>query len=108
MGDATLYSETFMVKDVDPLKYDRVIRISADSEKSGTRLTLDVNSELFPCNVHDNLSVLLVSTLALDGSKDDGKGWRDIDRGEASAADDYDYVCHGKVYKFEESDAEKM
>jgi len=31
-----------------------------------------------------------------------------VGRGEASVADDYDYVCHGKVYRFEEGDDEKM
>ena len=58
--------------------------------------------------MNDRLQILLASTLALDGSKDDGKGWRDISRGEASVADDYDYVCHGKIYRFEEGDDENM
>ena len=51
---------------------------------------------------------MLASTLSLDGSKDDGKGWRDVGRGEQSLADDYEYVCHGKIYRFEEGDDESM
>jgi len=43
-----------------------------------------------------------VSTLNLDGSKDDEKGsWRE-NRGEQTLADLWDYVCYGKVYRFEE------
>ena len=108
MADSNLFSETFSVTDVNPLKYDRVIRLSAHTESGETTLTLDVNSELFPCAVGDRLQLLLTSTLSLDGSKDDGKGWRDIGKGEASLADDYDYVCHGKVYRFEEGEADNM
>ncbi len=108
MGDASLFSDTFTIFDINAQKYDRVARLSAHTEGGETTLTLDVNSELFPCNNGDRLQILLTSTLSLDGSKDDGKGWRDVGRGEASVADDYDYVCHGKVYRFEEGDEEKM
>lgn len=52
---------------------------------------------------------MLASTLSLDGSKDDSatKGWRDLGM-EPSLADEYDYVCHGKIYRFEEGDEETM
>ena len=108
MGDANLFSDTFTLTNINNLKYDRVARLSANTENGDTFLTLDVNSELFPCAVGDRLQLLLASTLSLDGSKDDGKGWRDVGRGEASVADEYDYVCHGKVYRFEEGDDENM
>jgi len=46
--------------------------------------------------------------LALDGSKDDGRGWKDFTKsgqgGEASLADMFEYVCHGKIYKFEDGE----
>lgn len=54
---------------------------------------------------------MLASTLSLDGTKDDSgtKGWRDVGSGmEPSLADEYDYVCHGKIYRFEEGDEETM
>lgn len=108
MGDANLFSDTFTITSINALKYDRVTRLSANTENGDTFLTLDVNSELFPCSVADRLQLLLASTLSLDGSKDDGKGWRDVGRGEASVADEYDYVCHGKIYRFEEGDDENM
>ncbi|MCJ1275808.1 DNA-directed RNA polymerases I, II, and III subunit RPABC3 [Puttea exsequens] len=108
MGDATLYSDTFTIFDVNAAKYDRVSRLSAHTEGGETTLTLDVNSELLPCSNGDRLQILLASTLSLDGSQDDGKGWRDVGRGEASLADEYDYVCYGKIYRFEEGDDEKI
>ena len=108
MGDANLFSDTFQITDINAQKYDRVARLTGHTEDGATSLTLDINTELFPCAVNDRLQILLASTLALDGSKDDGKGWRDIGRGEASVADEYDYVCHGKLYRFEEGDDENM
>ena len=108
MSDAALYSSTFTLTNINSQKYDRVSRLSAHTENGDTSLTLDVNTELFPCAVGDRLQILLASTLSLDGSKDDGgKGWRDVGH-EGSMADEWDYVCHGKVYRFEEGDDENM
>jgi DNA-directed RNA polymerase I, II, and III subunit RPABC3 len=50
----------------------------------------------------------LALSLNLDGSKDDGKGWREVGRGEQTLADEYDYVCHGKIYRFEEGTGDNM
>lgn len=105
-GDATLFEDAFTVNDYDQSKYDRVARIQAKSTDDQTALTLDINIELFPCSVGDNMHVVLATTLSLDGSKDDDKGWRDVGKtGDAPStiADLYDYVCHGKIYKFEET-----
>ncbi|KAF7545850.1 hypothetical protein G7Z17_g8862 [Cylindrodendrum hubeiense] len=105
-GDATLFEESFTVTEYDQSKYDRVARISCTSSDSQTVMTLDINIELFPCAVSDTLHVVLSTTLALDGTKDDDKGWRDVGKaGDAPAtiADLYDYVCYGKIYKFEET-----
>lgn len=108
MGDSHLFADTFTLNSLNSQKYDRVSRLSSHTENGDTLLTLDVNTELFPCAVGERLHILLASTLSLDGSKDDGKGWRDVGRGESSLADEYDYVCHGKIYRFEEGDDENM
>ncbi|CEI62917.1 hypothetical protein FVEN_g514 [Fusarium venenatum] len=105
-GDATLFEESFTVMEYDQSKYDRVARISCTSADSQTVMSLDINIELFPCVPGDSLHVVLTTTLALDGSKEEEKGWRDVGKGgdaPATIADLYDYVCHGKIYKFEET-----
>ncbi|KAI1749464.1 DNA-directed RNA polymerases and 3 polypeptide [Xylaria castorea] len=101
-GDAQLFEDTFTVTDYDQSKYDRVARITANSTDNQTQMTLDINIELFPCLVGENLQVVLATTLALDGNRDnEERGWRDV-RGESTLADMYDYVCHGKIYRFED------
>lgn len=108
MGDSQLYSDSFTLTDVNAQKYDRVSRLKGNTENGDTEFTLDVNTELYPCTVGERLSLVIASTLSLDGTKDDSKGWRGVGRGEQTLADDYDYVCHGKVYRFEEGDDENM
>ncbi|KAK7956008.1 DNA-directed RNA polymerases I-II-and III subunit [Apiospora aurea] len=103
-GDAQLFEDNFTIYERDQSKYDRVARITASTEDNLTQMTLDVNIELFPVAIGDRLTVVLATSLSLDGTRDavsDGKGWRDV-KGESSLADLYDYVCHGKIYKFED------
>lgn len=109
MADSQLFSSTFTISDINSEKYERVSRLSAHTENGDTSLTLDVNTELLPIAVQDRLQIVLASTLSLDGTKDDSgtKGWRDVGM-EPSLADEYDYVCHGKIYRFEEGDEETM
>lgn len=105
MSDPQLFEDTFTITAVNSQKYDRVARISCTSSDSLTTFTLDINTELYPCAVGEQLSMCLASTLSLDGKDDSvgGKGgWRDVGMGEQTLANDYDYVCHGKVYRFEE------
>ncbi|OAA68358.1 DNA-directed RNA polymerases and 3 polypeptide [Niveomyces insectorum RCEF 264] len=109
-GDSQLFEDSFTITNVDQSKYDFVARIYATSADAQTVMSLDVNTELFPCLVGENLTVVLATTLSLDGTRDDDKGWRDLTKpgapgsGESSLADLYDYVCHGKIYKFEDGD----
>lgn len=109
-SDALLFEEPFTITSLNNQKYDRVSRISATSSgpSADCTLTLDVNTELYPVASGDQLTVCIASSLANDGSKDDGKMWREIARGESTLADHFDYVCHGKVYRFEEEGSDLM
>jgi DNA-directed RNA polymerase I, II, and III subunit RPABC3 len=103
MSDSNLYEDTFTVTAVDTGRYDRVGRIKGTSADNTTVMTLDINTDIYPLGQGDNISLLIASTLNLDGSKDDEeRGWREK-KGEQTLADMYDYVCHGKVYRFEET-----
>ncbi|KAK5049051.1 hypothetical protein LTR84_005473 [Exophiala bonariae] len=109
MSENILFEGNFKISDINSSKYDRVSRIKAFSEgDSEVLLTLDVNTELYPLNVDERVTVALALSLNLDGSKDDGKGWREVGRGENTLADEYGYVCHGKIYRFEEGTGENI
>lgn len=112
-SEITLLDEMFKIDEVDNARYDRgashvvpwsltytVSRIKASSPSSDLNLILDLNSEMYPLQKDEIISLNLSSSLRLDGKED--KGWRDLGRGERTLADDYDYVCYGKVYRFDE------
>ncbi|KAH8879455.1 RNA polymerase [Thozetella sp. PMI_491] len=104
-SDAQLFEDSFKVERLSDPKYDFVDRIFCTSLDGLTKMDLDINNELFPCRVGDTIHIVLATSLALDGSKDDEKGWRDVAKAgtsEATLADMFDYVCHGKIYKFDE------
>ena len=102
MADPLLFEDTFTITAINAQKYDRVSRLTCNSTDTSTTFTLDVNSELYPCAVGESLSLALASTLSLDGKEDTRNSWREVSNGEQTLANDYDYVCHGKVYRFEE------
>ncbi|KIW60571.1 hypothetical protein PV05_00778 [Exophiala xenobiotica] len=109
MSENILFENSFKITELNNAKYDRVSRIKAFSEGGNeVLLTLDVNTELYPLNVDERMTVALALSLNLDGSKDDGKGWREIGRGEQTLADEFDYVCHGKIYRFEEGEGDNI
>lgn len=104
MADPLLFEDTFTITGINSQKYDRVSRLTCTSTDSLTTFTLDVNTELYPCSVGESVSMALASTLSLDGKEDTGArtSWREVGIGEQTLANDYDYVCHGKIYRFEE------
>ncbi|GKZ24020.1 DNA-directed RNA polymerases I, II, and III subunit RPABC3 [Aspergillus brasiliensis] len=107
MSDPVLFEDTFTITAINSQKYDRVSRLSCNSTDSLSHFTLDVNSELYPCVVGESVSMALASTLSLDGKDDSGsKGWREVGMGDQTLANDFDYVCHGKVYRFEEGSSQ--
>lgn len=107
MTDSQLYEDTFSITGVNQEKYDRVSRISGTSSDNTTIITLDVNHEIYPIGAGESIQLLLATTLSLDGTKDEG-GWREMMRSESTLADMYDYVCYGKVYRFEEGEGDHM
>lgn len=106
-----LFEDMFNVESTDPGKYNKVSRITGQSSTSSDiRITLDINSELFPVKSNDSLTVVLVSSLGNEASMLTSSGsWRPPRAGDKSLADDYDYVMYGTIYKFDESpNSDKM
>lgn len=97
----------FSVESIDKGRYNKVSRITGQSSSSPEiKITLDINSELFPVKDNDSLTISLASSLGNESSMLTSNGsWRPPKQGDRSLADDYDYVMYGTVYKFEESNS---
>ena len=108
----TLFDDIFTVTETDPGRYNRISRIEAVSTtQEQCKLTLDINSELFPVQPQEQLTVTLASSLDIEPNSNGGNSssngsktasWRPPQPNERSLADDYDYVMYGTAYRFEE------
>lgn len=87
-SEYVLFDEYTRVTDVDASKYERVARLTAHGSEE-TNITLDINTELYPISINDNLHIQLAQTLS-DELKD--------------AAE---YIMYGKIYRFDEGKGEK-
>mmetsp|Transcript_35190 Transcript_35190/g.77447 ORF Transcript_35190/g.77447 Transcript_35190/m.77447 type:complete len:147 (-) Transcript_35190:302-742(-) len=96
----TLFEEQFEVKDTSK-NFDKVTRLHCRlaEEAYELALDLDVNTDLYPLEIAERFTLVLVSTLATDGSADLGT----FDQsGEPSMLDQYEYAMYGKIYKWKQ------
>ncbi|KAJ1994487.1 DNA-directed RNA polymerases I, II, and III subunit RPABC3 [Dimargaris cristalligena] len=134
--DNILFSDIFDCNDIDKdgKHFDRVSRLNARSENYGMELILDYNIELYPLEIGTKFSLVLASSLSLDGAADaatassasaagnggggpnggSGRGpsvkqdtWRP-NQTERTLADDYEYVMYGKVYRYDDASGTKV
>jgi DNA-directed RNA polymerase I, II, and III subunit RPABC3 len=70
------------------------------SSDNGLDMVLDINSQLYKLELGDKFSLMLASTLNLDGTPDANEFNQS---GDPSLADNYEYVMHGKVFKVQQS-----
>ncbi|TVU07766.1 hypothetical protein EJB05_41135 [Eragrostis curvula] len=96
-----LFEDIFKVVAIDPdgKKFDKVSRIVAKNESFDMYMQLDVATEVYPMKINDKFTMVLTSTLNLDGTQDTGYYTQ---AGRKTLADSYDYVMHGKLYKISE------
>lgn len=95
----TLFEDIFEVQSLNPegKKFDRVNRLSAHGTTYECDLLLDVNSEIYTIDEGERITLVLASTLSLDGSPDDHFSYTP-NAGEPTLADNYEYVMHGRVF----------
>lgn len=103
---ASFFEDTFEVKNIDPEGkiFDKVSRLECSSVSYDMQLLLDVNTDIYPVELGDKLTVALAKSLT-DNEMDDGI----FDQsGRASLADEYEYVMYGKVFKCLEDKGSKV
>ena len=100
MDSAVLFEDTFEVAKLNPdgKKFDRVSRVVAKGETYEVDLTLDVASEVYPLKVGDKFTLVLASTLRLDGKPDEDTFDQD---GKPTLLDQFEYGMCGRTFKFD-------
>ncbi|CAJ0879310.1 6322_t:CDS:1, partial [Entrophospora sp. SA101] len=95
-------------------------RFTGRSESGDVGLLLDVNTDLYALDIGDKIELLLSTGLMMNSEKiDEGMvieredssqrvSWRGKGLNEPDLSDNYEYVMHGKVYKYVEYQAGRM
>lgn len=103
-AQVTLFEDIFEVTALNPdgkKVFDRVNRLQAVGTTFECDLLLDINSEIYSLKEHEKMTLVLASTLHLDGSPADHLSYTPLQTGttaEPTLADNYDYVMHGRVF----------
>ncbi|KAG7529025.1 hypothetical protein FFLO_05818 [Filobasidium floriforme] len=118
-----LFTDKFQVKEIDKdgKKFDRVSRMTSNPSQRGLSLTLDYANEFIQFKPQEYFTMTLATSLHEDGDDEEVAGgssgaaggpdeaskkvtkremWRGGDEG---LAEQYEYVMHGKIYKFDET-----
>ncbi|GAB4822226.1 hypothetical protein N2152v2_009272 [Parachlorella kessleri] len=106
MSRAQILDDIFEVleKDPDGKKFDKVSRIKCRSDLYEMDLILDVNVDIYPIEVSEKLAVVIANTLNLDGTPGPATFDGSLATGSRpTLMDKYDYVMHGKVFKYKDN-----
>jgi DNA-directed RNA polymerase I, II, and III subunit RPABC3 len=95
----TLFEDIFEVTDLNPdgKKFERVNRLAATGTTFECDLLLDHNSEIYNIKEGEKITLVLASTIHLDGSPADHFSFVP-NATEPSLADNYEYVMHGRIF----------
>lgn len=104
----TLFEDIFEVTALNPdgYKFERVNRIQALGTTFECDLLLDINCEIYTLKEADKVTLVLASTLHLDGSPADHFSYSPST--EPTLADNYEYVMHGRVFDISHQKDEKV
>mmetsp|Transcript_24089 Transcript_24089/g.58182 ORF Transcript_24089/g.58182 Transcript_24089/m.58182 type:complete len:158 (-) Transcript_24089:228-701(-) len=102
----TLFEDIFEITSLNPegKKFERVNRLSATGTTFECELLLDYNCQIYSLLEGEKMTLVLASTLNLDGSPDDHTSYDPSASGgmgadsNATLADNYEYVMHGRVF----------
>lgn len=94
----TLFEDIFEITALNPdgYKFDRVNRIQGTGTTFECDLLLDINCDIYSLKDNDKFTLVLASTLHLDGSPADHFSY--TTSSEPTLADNYEYVMHGRVF----------
>ncbi|TIA90659.1 hypothetical protein E3P99_01464 [Wallemia hederae] len=106
MSTSIVFDHIFSVDSIDKdgKKFDRVARVGATSSTPNLNCIIDLPIEIFSLAESEKFTMALSTSLSSDSTVQ-SSGWRPGMDSEGLAAD-YEYVCFGKVYKFDEGKQE--
>ena len=100
MPSQILFEDIFEIRRLNPdgKIFEAVNRIHCRGTTYDVNLVLDYNSELFKLVAEDRVTLVLASSIALDGAPDDAEYNANVG---PSLMDSFEYVMHGVIFNIE-------
>mmetsp|Transcript_37501 Transcript_37501/g.149578 ORF Transcript_37501/g.149578 Transcript_37501/m.149578 type:complete len:164 (-) Transcript_37501:1757-2248(-) len=124
MGDLLVFVDVFELRELDMVpskdgkkvkskKFDKVSRLLAQSESYDTEVILDFNCQILPLYEGEKFELALSRSLYRDRDhqgelESTGEVAYFTPKEGDSHLDDYDYVMHGKIFKYAEEDGKAI
>lgn len=97
-----IIDDIFEIKKIDDnkKKFDKVSRIYGKSENYEMEVTLDLNTDIYPVEINDKLTLVLARSLSTSGEVTEEKDAYDpSELSSPNLMDQYEYVMYGMVFK---------
>ena len=106
----TLFEDSFRITEIDKegRAFDKVSRIEGFGEDSNCKITLDINTDVYPVSKEKYYSILIAKSLNADGTPSPNNFSYDVYTKKNSLMDKYDYVTFGKIFKYSEESNGKV
>jgi DNA-directed RNA polymerase I, II, and III subunit RPABC3 len=105
-----LFEDNLRINDIDKegKAFDKVSRIEGVAEDSNCKITLDVNSDVYPVSKESYYSIAIAKSLNIDGTPSPNNFTFDTYSKKNSLLDKFDYVTYGKIFKYSEESSGKV
>lgn len=105
-----LFEDNLRVTDIgkDGKVFEKVSRIEGVTEDLNCRIQLDVNTDIYSIKKDAYYSILLTKSLYADGSPSPNNFNLEMYSKKNSLLEKYDYVMHGKIFKYSEETGGKV
>lgn len=100
---ASYFNEKFEVEDVEDDVFEKVSRIHCRGVSYETRITLDVNTMIYPIRSGETYKIVITKADQYEGGQEETY-FSDL----PPIADDFELVMHGRVYKSERLNKEEV
>ena len=94
-----LFEDLVEIKAVDNKHFQKVSRLECKSENFSCDIQMDINTSIFEVSEGEKLSLAITGSLNLNN--EEGEDHFDQRRDKISLMDEYEYVMHGIVFKYQ-------
>jgi DNA-directed RNA polymerase I, II, and III subunit RPABC3 len=99
-----LFEDNLRISEIDRegKAFEKVSRAEGITEDSECKIQIDINSDIYPISKDSYYSIMITKSLFADGSPSPNSFNIEMYTKKNSLMEKFDYVMHGKIFKYSE------